>query len=275
MPGFYGVVGLRAIEGRLPTDDELRSGAPVLVVSERIARAYWPNGSGIGQTLLYEPPLRSDFYKTPFTVIGVVAEVPWFAWDKESPMFYVPYSFGQSSLLTFLMRTNGRTGPAIEGSLKAIAATDAHVRVNKAMPLDAMFRDSVSLRRFQSWLFGGFAAAALAVAGVGILGLLAMSSARRTKEIGIRCALGATPASVRRLLVGEQMAAVIAGLAGGGAVAAWAVGFVKSYVYQLSVADPRIWTAAAILILATAGLGALLPAMRASRIDPVRALRTD
>ena len=275
MPGFYDMLGLRVIEGRVHTDAELRSNAPVVVISQQIARAYWPNGSAVGQTLSHEPPLKSAFYKMPFTVIGVVAEVPWFAWDKESPIFYVPYGFGQSPFLTFLLRTDGRAGPAIDESLRAIAHADPKVRVNRAAPLDTLFRDSISLRRLQSWLFGGFAAAALAVAGIGILGLLAMSSARRTKEIGIRCALGATPAGVRRLLVGEQLAAVVTGLCVGGAIAAWAVGFVKSYVYQLSVADPRIWTAAAVLILVTAGLGALLPAVRASRIDPVRALRID
>jgi putative ABC transport system permease protein len=275
MPGFFDVIGLRAIEGRLPTGDELRSSAPVVVISQRIAQQYWPNGSGVGQTLEYEPPLRSDYYKQPFTVIGVVAEVPWFAWDMESPLFYVPYKYGQTSTLTVLLRTDGRIGPAIDESLRAIAQADPQLRLNRAAALDTLYRDSISLRRFQSWLFGGFAAAALAVAGVGILGLLAMSTARRTKEIGIRCALGATPGSVRRLLVAEQLAAVVVGLVVGGAVAAWAVGFVKSYVYQLSVADPRIWGAAATLILLTAGLGALLPAVRASRIDPVRALRVE
>ncbi len=275
MPGFYDMLGFRVIEGRVHTDAELRSNAPLVVISQQVARAYWPNGSAVGETLSHEPPLKSVFYKMPFTVIGVVAEVPWFAWDRESPIFYVPYGFGQSPFLTFLLQTDGRQGPAIDESLRAIAQADPKVRVNLAAPLDTLFRDSISLRRFQSWLFGGFAAAALAVAGVGILGLLAMSSARRTKEIGIRCALGATPAGVRRLLVGEQLAAVVTGLVAGGAIAAWAVGFVESYVYQLSVADPRIWMAAAALILVTAGLGALLPAVRASRIDPVRALRVD
>lgn len=275
LPGFYDMLALRVIEGRVHTDAELRSNAPLVVVSQQIARAYWPNGSPIGQTLSHEPPLKSPFYKMPFTVIGVVAEVPWFAWDMESPIFYVPYGFGQSPFLTFLVRSDGGTGPAIDESLRAIGQADPRVRVNRAAPLDTLFRDSITVRRLQSWLFGGFAAAALTVAGIGIFGLLAMSTARRTKEIGIRCALGATPAGLRGLIVGEQLTAIATGLVVGGAIAAWAVGFVKSYVYQLSVADPRIWTAAAVLILATAGLGALLPAVRASQIEPVRALRVE
>jgi predicted lysophospholipase L1 biosynthesis ABC-type transport system permease subunit len=247
----------------------------LVVVSQRIARAYWPDGPAVGQTLTHSPPLRSPFAGRLFTVIGVVPEVPWYAWDRESPMYYAPYGFGQSPLLTFLVQTDGRTGRAVDESIRAVADADPEVRLTKAVALATLFRDSISLRRFQSWLFGGFAAAALAVVGVGILGLLAMSTARRTKEIGIRCALGATPRSVMRLLVGEQLGAVLAGLLLGGAVSAWAVGFVRGYVYQLSVADPRIWGVAVALIVVTAGLGALLPALRASRIDPVKALRVE
>jgi predicted permease len=273
MPGFYDLVGLTPIEGRVHTDAELRSNAPLVVVSERIARAHWPRGSAVGQTLIHLPPLRSQFSKQPFTVIGVVAEVPWFAWDTESPLFYTSYTFGQSPLLTFLVRTDGHPGPAIEASIRTIAQADPQVRLNKAAPLSTLFRDSISLRRFQSWLFGGFAAAALAVVGVGILGLLAMSAARRTREIGIRCALGATPRLVTGQLVREQLIPVLAGLVVGALIAAWAVRFVEGYLYRLSVADPRIWGAATALILATAALGAFLPARRASRIDPLQALR--
>jgi ABC-type antimicrobial peptide transport system permease subunit len=141
--------------------------------------------------------------------------------------------------------------------------------------LDSIFRESVSIRRFQSWLFGGFATAALVVVGVGIFGLLAMSTARRTKEVGIRCALGATPNAVASLILREQAVAVVAGLAAGGGVAAWAVGFVKGYLYELTVTDPRIWVSAVALILLTALVGALVPAWRASRIDPLKALRVE
>jgi len=124
-------------------------------------------------------------------------------------------------------------------------------------------------------LFGTFAAVSLVVVGVGILGLLAMSTARRTREVGIRCALGSTPAAVAGLLLREQLRPVIAGVAVGGAAAVWAVQFVESYLYELSPGDPRIWATAVLLILATAGVGALIPAVRASRVDPLKALRVD
>jgi predicted permease len=267
---FYRVLGLSPIEGRLPTEAELRSGAPLLVVSERVARAYWPDGSAIGQTLTY------GFDRVPYTVVGVVPEVRWFAWDLDSPMMYGPYApLSRSSQLTFLVRTDGGRGPGIDEMLRALAATDPRMRPVRAMALDDLFRESVAIRRFQSWLFGGFAAAALVVMGSGIFGLLAMSTARRTKEIGIRCALGATPPVLTRQLVHEQAAAVVAGLVIGGGVALWAVQLVRGYMYELSVADPRIWSAAAGLIVAMALAGAIVPAVRASRTDPLAALRTE
>jgi hypothetical protein len=273
--GFYETLDLHAIEGRVPTDDELRAGAPLIVVSKLVARAFWPVGNAVGQMLV-------GVNHQPFTVVGVVPDVPWFAWDRDAPMIYGPYvplatspPFSNSLLLTFFLRTGGSTRAVIDASLRAMVEVDPLVRPRRAAALDTLFRDSVVLRRMQSWLFGGFAATALVVVGVGILGLLAVSTARRTKEIGIRCALGATPDRVARQLVGEQFKSVAAGLVVGGLVAAWAVGFVRGYLYKLSVADPRIWGAAIALILTVACLGALLPAVRASRIDPVKALRTE
>jgi predicted permease len=265
---FYRVIGLSPIEGRLQTEAELHAGIPLLVVSERVARAYWSAGSAIGQTLIY------GFGNVPFTVVGVVPEVRWFAWDMESPMMYGPYApLTRSPLLTFLVRTGGTRGPRVDEMLRALTRADSLVRPVTAMPLENLFRKSVAIRRFQSWLFGSFGAAALVVMGSGIFGVLAMSTARRTKEIGIRCALGATPPMLTRQLLREQATSVVVGLVIGGGVATWAVQLVRSYMYELSVADPRIWAAAAGLIVAMALGGAFIPAVRASRIDPLIALR--
>jgi predicted lysophospholipase L1 biosynthesis ABC-type transport system permease subunit len=268
--GFYDVIGPEVVAGRLPTGDELRSHAPLIVVSERAAESYWPGRSALGQTLTDQQS------REVFTVVGVVKDVRWVAWDMESPVIYAPYAtVGRAPWLTFFLRTNSNTGRVTEQAVRAMEDVDRFVLPSRAGTLDTLFRESVSLRRFQSWLFGGFATAALVVVGVGIFGLLAMTTARRTKEVGIRCALGATPNSVATLILREQAMAVVAGLLAGGAVAAWAVGFVKGYLYELTVTDPRIWLSALGLILLTALLGALIPALRASRIDPLKALRVE
>jgi hypothetical protein len=268
--GFYDVLEPAVVTGRLPTNDELRSGAPLIVVSERAAHAYWPAASALGQAL------TDHQTKEPFTVVGVVKDVRWSSWDTESPVVYAPYSrVSRAPWVTIFLRTDANSGRVIADALRAIDERDPMTSVPTAATLDELYRDTVSLRRFQSWLFGGFAAAALVVVGVGILGLLAMSAARRTKEVGIRCALGATPRMVTTLMVREQLAAVTAGLVVGGVVAGWAVGFVESYLYQLTTTDPRIWGTAVVLIVAMASVGTLIPAVRASRVDPLKALRME
>jgi ABC-type antimicrobial peptide transport system permease subunit len=121
--------------------------------------------------------------------------------------------------------------------------------------LDALFADSVRPRRFQAWLFGSFAVASLTIVGVGILGLLAMATARRVKEVGIRHALGATPLAIVRMLLREQLWSVLAGLAAGALISAWAVALVEKSVYQITTHDARVWAAAATLIVTTAVIG--------------------
>lgn len=268
--GFFRIVDPILVAGRLPTEEELEAGEPLLVISQRVADTYWPWGGAIGQSLTH---LGS---KVSHTVVGVIRDVRWHRWDRESPMIYASYArLNSRPFQTFFIRTEVDSAATIRAAVQAVREVDSTVRPRQAATLDELYLESVSLRRFRSWLFGGFAAASLVVVGVGILGLLAMSAARRTKEVGIRCALGATPRSVTGLMVREQLAAVLVGLAAGGVLAAWALGLVEVYLYELTTSDPRIWGTSVALILATAGAGTLIPAIRASRIDPLQALRTE
>lgn len=268
--GFYDVLAPEIVAGRVPSNDELRQAAPLVVVSERVAQAYWPGSTGVGQTLV-----NTDT-NTTFSVVGIVREVRWTAWDTDSPVIYAPYrTTSRAPWITYLLHTDGNTGQVAAEAVRAIAAADPLATPRRAGTLDEWFRESVSLRRFQSWLFGGFAAAALIVVGAGILGLLAMSAVRRTKELGIRAALGATRAGVLVLIFREQMSAVVAGIAGGAMVAVWAIQPLKGYLYQFSPSDMRVWSAAIAIVIVTATAGILVPAIKASRIDPLRALRQD
>jgi putative ABC transport system permease protein len=268
--GFYDTLAPQLVTGRVPTAQELRASAPVVVVSQRAAETYWPEESAIGRELV------NWFSKESFTVIGVVRDVRWVSWDTESPIIYGPYArLSRYPWVTLFVRSDRPAGPLMAEALATIKQTDPLVTVRRAAPLKDFFRETIALRRFQSWLFGGFAAAALVVMGAGLLGLLAMSAARRTREVGIRCALGATPGSVTTLLVREQMVAVIMGLLVGATAAAWAIGFVESWLYELTPSDPRIWAAAAACLLVMAAIGILIPAVKASRIDPLVALRAE
>jgi len=269
-PEYYHVLEPQLVTGRTHTPAELRANDPLIVVSERLARAYWPSTPAVGQVIgRYRD-------KRLYTVIGVVRDVRWFSWDTEVASIYAPYELvSRYSHATILLRTDGRGSRVTLDALAAIRQADPFAQISRAATLDTLFTDSVRTRRFKSWLFGSFAAAGLAVVGVGILGLIAMSTARRTKEIGIRCVLGSTRRGVIRLIMREQLIAVVAGLVAGGLVSAWVATLVKSYLYGVTMSDPRVWTFATALIVMTAAIGALVPAWRASRTDPAQALRVE
>jgi predicted permease len=267
---FYRVLELQLVMGRFPTAAELASDAPVIVVSESVARAYWLDASPIGQTLNEQPEL------TPYAVVGVVRDVRWNSWDTEVASIYGPYArLSRFPFPTVFVRTAMTVNETLALATSAIAAVDPLISTRRAGKLDELFADSVRPRRFQSWLFGSFAMAALVIVGSGILGLIAMSTARRTREMGIRLALGSTREALVRLLLREQLLQVAAGVVAGSLVSAWAVRFVRSLLYEITPYDPRVWAAAIAVILLTTVMGTLIPAWRAGRTDPVKALRIE
>jgi hypothetical protein len=274
---FYRILEPQIDAGRLPTDAELATNAPVLVVSEGVANQYWPGASAIGRTLVDGGRSATKEPARAFTVVGVVRDVRWAAWDeRDLPTIYGPYALlARPREATLLIRSTAGISQLAGNALRVIGETDPLVRVDSVAMLDALFVDSVRPRRFRAWLFGSFAFASLCVAGLGIFGQLAMSTARRTREVGIRMSFGATPAGIARLILREQLAPVVAGLVAGGIVAAWAVRFVAANLYQVTSFDARVWSAAVGLIVLTAAAGTLVPAVRASRVNPTETLRVD
>jgi hypothetical protein len=268
--GFFALTGLRAIDGRLPTDEEVDRGAPVAVVSERVAREYWPGQSPLGQTLSSK--------RATVTVIAVVRDARFQGLDEPSTgEIYVPAVLGvwTASAPTYLVRATIPDEAVLRSLIDAIRAFDPAASIRRAQDVEGALAQSIQRRRFQAGLFGVMAVSGLVVAGAGILGVTAASTARRTREMGVRLALGSSRERLLGLLLREQLAPVVAGLAIGGLVAAWAVGFARSSLYELSAYDPSVWTTAIAVVLGVAVLGTLVPALRAARVDPVQALRVE
>jgi putative ABC transport system permease protein len=269
-PEFYRVVGLELVSGRFPTSDELAADQPVTVVGEGIQRAYFPGISPVGQMLTFGEAAR------PFRVVGVVKDVRWLGMDLDMANIYCSFT----TLPTvwgghFFVRAASDVGAMKVNALSTIEKADALVQPMAPVTLADRFSDSVRARRLQAWLFGAFAASALAIVGVGIFGLMAMAMARRRREVGLRMALGSTRQSMIALLMREQLAAVVTGLVAGCAIAAWAGRFMSWFLYELSAFDIGVWAVALSAILLMAAAGTLIPSLRASKVDPVQALRND
>ncbi len=269
--GYFEVMDLRLVDGRWPAAGEWTVEQPAAIVSETAARELWPGRPPLGQVLVASGRQAEQ----PRTVIGVVADTRYGALDRD-PIgdIYIPDRLdpGRTGVF-FHLRTSGdaaRLVPIVARTLK-----ERNVFTNQASTHESALFASVRHRALPAWLFGWLGVAALVLSGVGTLGLLAMSAAQRTREMGIRIALGATPARVIRLLMREQLQPVAAGLAGGAAIGFGAVRYADSLLYRVGAYDPAVWSAAALVLVLVAIVGTVGPAWRAARVNPVEALRAE
>lgn len=268
-PGFFDAAGITLLDGRFPTDAELTGEAPVMVVSAALARRYWPQGRAVGQTL------RARIGGAFSTVVGVVKDVRMVARDAPGEeAIFVGRDFERAGAYAFVA-FEATPDVLLPDVVAAITAADPALRVPEAERVDDALARSVSPRRISALAALVFAACALMLVAVGLVGLVAQITGWRTHEMGIRVALGSSAGGITRLIVGEQLTAVSAGLAAGLAIAAGAARFVGAYLYGVTPYDARVWSVAAALVLACAALAAFVPAMRASRVDPVVALRAE
>jgi ABC-type antimicrobial peptide transport system permease subunit len=155
------------------------------------------------------------------------------------------------------------------------AARQGPVALTTAATADALLGETVRTQRFQTWLFSAFAGGALAVLCVGVLGLVAITAGRRTREFAIRLALGAGRGSLVGLMLREQVPPVALGLAAGGLLSIWVARSLRSYLHETPPFDVTIWTIAMLAIIVVTVSGILIPARRAARLDPARSLRAD
>jgi hypothetical protein len=267
--GYLEAAGLYPRDGRSPTAAEFESGAPIIVVSESVAKSYWPGRQAVGQSLLTKG--------RPFTVVGVVSDARYLALDRDTAgqIYWAVAAASPPYLTNLLIRFASDSRAPLAATVAGLTRICPACRVVKGDMLADKLSESVRARTFSAWLFSAFGAASLLILGVGVLGLVAMTTNRRTREIGIRMALGATPTSVTRQIVREHVQSVVLGVFAGGVVAALVVRFVDSYLYKTAVYDPWSWAAAIAALLLVSALAAFIPSRRASRVDPIRALRVE
>lgn len=273
-PSYFDVMGVALREGRLPTDTDRDASLPVVVVNESLARARWPGGDAVGSRIRLEG-------ETWWTVAGVVADTRQHGLDTDPvDQVYLPYAqaadkwqFGMS----ILARTDGGLdrGAMARLARTVVATVDRSIPVASVRMLDDYRADSVAEPRLRALVVGLFAAVALLLAAIGVYGVIGQMAAASTRETGIRMALGATRGRVVGRLV--RRGALLAGTGLGiGMVAALALGQVlKSYLFGITARDSATLVVIAALLGGAALVASYVPARRAARLDPVRALKSE
>jgi putative ABC transport system permease protein len=270
-PGYFAAMGIPLIKGRIFDERDTAQGPRVLIINETMAREFFPDEDPIGKRLIISwdrPPL-------PDEIIGVVGDAKLTSVDGQvRPAIYWPHARQAAySAMTFAVRTTGDP-LAIAGSLLAqIRSIDPEQPVADIRTMEEVVSTSISRPRFNMLLLGLFAGVAMILSAVGIYGVMAYSVNQRTHEIGIRMALGARGSDVMRMIVGQGMALALVGVGIGLGAAFFLTGLMSSLLFGVGATDPLTFAAISLLLVGVAFVACYVPARRATRVDPMVALR--
>jgi predicted permease len=264
-------MGIRVVKGRTFTDRDNPQAPLVVIISETFARRYWPHEDALGKRIIVAINKSG-----PREIVGVVADVKQSALaEKAQPEMYTPFPQTPWPFMSLVVRTPGDPA-AMAGSLRSkIVKVDPDQPVGKVKAVTEYVANAVATPRFTATLVGSFATLALLLAGFGLFSVMAYSVAQRRREIGIRMALGAQAADVRSLVVSQALRLGALGLGVGlvGAIAAGRV--IATLLFGVSPSDPITFAGVCALLIAVLAAAAYLPARRATRVDPVVALRAE
>lgn len=273
-PRYFQSMNIPLLAGRDFSESDTKQSPNVVVINEEFARRHFGSESPLGHRLRLQGQQRD-----PLLIVGVVGNVRHLGLDEQPiagafvPYLQDPLSTNYARSMRIVARTKSDPG-VIAGSLRAeLTAMDKSVPVYSLKPMTEYLRDSLSRRRFSMVLLTAFSGVALMLAALGIYGVISYGVIQRTHEMGIRMALGAQRSDVLRLVVRQAMIVALAGV-GIGLLASWALTrLMKSLLFNISVTDPLTFAAIAALMILIALLACLIPARRATKVDPLVALR--
>jgi predicted permease len=271
-PGYFKAMGISLVGGRYFDERDTGTAAPVAIIDETMARTYWPNEDAVGKRLK-----RGDAQSTNpwMTIVGVVRHVRYRTLEEYSRVtLYWPHAQDPRSSMSLAIRTSSPDPYTLAATVqREILAVDPDQPVYKVRTMPELMADSVARRRLAMLLLAIFAGAALALAAVGIYGVMSYSVQQRAHEMGIRMALGASRANVLQLVLGQCLSLTLVGVALGLAGSLIMAGLISSLLYHVKSRDPVTFALVALVLTVVALMASYLPARRATKVDPVVSLR--
>jgi putative ABC transport system permease protein len=270
-PDYFSTMGIRVVRGRGFTEHDDERAAGVVIINETMAAKYWPGEDPIGKRL------QISYNNTPAReIVGIAGDVKQTSLtDAVTSQMYTPFVQAPWPFLTTVARTPAAPEAAAGSLRQVLARLDPEQAAGEIRTFDQFLARSIATPRFTALLLGAFASLALLLAGFGLYGVMAYSVAQRSREIGIRMALGAQAADVRSLVVSQAVRLGAAGLGMGIAGALAVTRVLDSLLFGVSASDPLTFAAVSAALITVLLLAAYLPARRATRVDPIVALRAD
>jgi putative ABC transport system permease protein len=270
-PDYFRVMRIPLLRGRVFSEQDSPSSPNVAIISETLARRYFPNQDPIGRQMRFGFPPNGNVSRQIVGIVGDVRDVT--LSQKPGPMMYVP--FAQAPLWggEVVARSSLSTSSVAAAIRQAVHSIDKDLPVTDVESFPDALGQSISRERFRTLLLGSFSAMALVLAAVGIFGVVSHSASQRTHEIGIRMALGAQRRDVLRLVLGQGAKLALLGLGIGIVLAFLLTRLIASLLYSVSATDPLTFGAVAIVLFGVAVTACYIPARRATKVDPMVALR--
>jgi predicted permease len=267
--GYFDAAGVAILQGRAISNSDVAQQRRVAVVNETMARLLWPDGNALGGRLHTDG--RSS---EPYEVIGIARDHKVRS-VGEDPQPYLHLPAGPSRAIGLIVRTAGPADALLPALRQAVWALEPNVVFTEDVAASAIAATTMAPTEIGAMVVGAFGLVALVLATIGLYGVVAYSVSRRTREVGIRMAIGATRGQVLWLILSQGTRLALIGIALGGIGAVFAGQLLQSLLYGVSATDPAAFGTAAAILLAVALTANAIPARAATRVDPLRALRTD
>jgi putative ABC transport system permease protein len=275
-PEYFQTIGIPLRRGRLFDDRDRQGSTPVVLLTERAVRQFFPNEEPIGKKITLGWGRGPGRPRAGGEVVGIMGDVKDAGLDEpDPPQIYLPYLQWPVQSMSVVVKTAVPAGSIMGAVRREVHAVDPNIPVSNVRTLEQIVSQSISQPRFYMTLLAVFAGVALVLAAIGIFGVLSYAVAQRTREIGIRMALGAQAGSVLGLVVRQAMVLAVSGVAAGMIATWWLSGLLATLLFEVTPRDPVTYAAVAATLAAVALIAAYVPARRATRVDPIVALRAE